>query len=73
LRNCRPDCLYMTRTEGASAPRAYSSPYAGSSFAGTKRGNELKPRLPTNEAGPGVDGTAGWMTRSKASWRWRVF
>jgi hypothetical protein len=55
LRNCRPDCLYLTRTEGASAPRAYSSPYAGSSFAGTRRSNELKPRLPPNAAGR-VDG-----------------
>ena len=33
-------------TLGASAPRAYSSHFAGSSFAETRRWNELKPRRP---------------------------
>jgi hypothetical protein len=31
-------------TRGASAPRAFSSHFAGSSFAETTRWNELKPR-----------------------------
>ena len=33
-------------TPAASAPRAYSSHFAGSSFAETRRWNELKPRRP---------------------------
>jgi len=33
-------------TVGASAPRAYSSHFAGSSFAETRRWNEQKPRRP---------------------------